>query len=285
MKRIYAPFPENYELIDAGGGRKLERWGKVVTIRPEHQAYFPGGLPPKAWQQLAHWEFVPQSAGSLNGQWKVLKNGSPREWEFHQDDLRIQLELTSNKHIGIFPEQHYNWQFIRAFLSPEKRFLNLFAYTGVASLVGKATGAEVMHVDAVRTMLDWARRNMENSQLHDIKWVLEDARKFVNRERKRGNKYDLVQMDPPAWGLGAKGEKWRIEDLLATLIHEALELLNPQGVLIVNTYSPKITLEDLETMLEALPKGFSFEANELWMESTSGKKLFYGLVARVQRTR
>lgn len=285
MKRIYAPFPENYELIDAGGGRKLERWGKIITIRPEHLAYFPSGQPPKAWQQQAHWEFVPQSPGSLNGQWKSLKNGSPREWELHLNDLRILLELTSNKHLGIFPEQHYNWQFIREFLSPEKRFLNLFAYTGVASLVGKTTGAEVIHVDAVRTMLDWARRNMESSQLHDIKWVLEDARKFVNRERKRGNKYDLVQMDPPAWGLGAKGEKWRIEDLLEILIHEALDLLNPQGVLIVNTYSPKITLENLEEILQALPAGFSVEANELWMESTSGKKLFYGLVGRVQRVR
>lgn len=283
MQRVYAPFPEQYELIDAGGGRKLERWGKIVTIRPEHQAYFPSGLSPKEWQQLAHWEFVPQSPGSLNGKWKAVKNGSPKNWEFHHDNLRILLELTSNKHLGIFPEQHYNWQFIREFLSEEKRFLNLFAYTGVASLVGKATGAEVVHVDAVRTMLDWARQNMEVSQLHDIKWVLEDARKFVNRERKRGNRYDLVQMDPPAWGLGAKGEKWRIEDLLETLILEAIELLNPNGVLIVNTYSPKITLEDLETMLKGLPAGFSFEAHELWLESTSGKKLFYGLVGRIRK--
>jgi 23S rRNA (cytosine1962-C5)-methyltransferase len=194
----------------------------------------------------------------------------------------MQLEITGNKHIGLFPEQQYNWQFIREVLSPGKRFLNLFAYTGAASMMGRTTGAEVTHVDSVRAMLDWARVNMELSRLSDIRWVLEDARKFVNRELKRGNRYDLVQMDPPAWGLGAKGEKWRIEDLLPDLVQEAMGLLNKDGILIVNTYSPKIELKDLQQIVQALPHTKN-DVRELWMESESGKKLFYGLVARITK--
>jgi 23S rRNA (cytosine1962-C5)-methyltransferase len=290
MSRVYCPFPENYELIDAGGGRKLERWGTVVTIRPENLAYFPAALTNAEWKTHADWEFVPDNlpagkAGpaSLNGKWKALKPGAVKSWIFHTNGIRMNLEITGNKHIGIFPEQHYNWQFIAAHLKAEQRFLNLFAYTGAASLVGRATGAEVTHVDAVRTMLDWARRNMETSGMTDIRWVLEDARKFVGRELKRGNTYDLIQMDPPAWGLGAKGEKWRIEDLLPDLIAEALELLKPKGTLIVNTYSPKIEVKDLQQMLKTLPSRCKSEVEELWMESTGGKLLFFGLVARVTK--
>lgn len=267
--------------MDAGGGRKLERWGTVVTIRPEHQAYFPAGLSNAEWKQAAHWEFLPDKPASLNGKWKALQPDAPTSWLFHSNNIRMNLEITGNKHIGLFPEQEYNWQFIRESLRSGQRFLNLFAYTGAASLIGRTTGAEVTHVDAVRSMLDWARLNMETSGLNDVRWVLEDARKFVNRERKRGNKYDLIQMDPPAWGLGAKGEKWRIEDLLPDLIAEALELLEPKGTLIVNTYSPKIELEDLKKIIRQLPGQRSSDAQELWLESTSGKRLFYGLVARL----
>jgi 23S rRNA (cytosine1962-C5)-methyltransferase len=283
MARIYSPFPENYALLDAGGGRKLERWGNVVTIRPENLAYFPASLKDAEWKQLADWEFLPDKPASLNGKWKALKPTAPKSWEFRSGDCCLQLEITGNKHIGLFPEQQYNWQFIREVLSPEKRFLNLFAYTGAASLMGRTTGAEVTHVDSVRAMLDWARVNMELSHLNDIRWVLEDARKFVNRELKRGNRYDLIQMDPPAWGLGAKGEKWRIEDLLPDLMQEAMGLLNKGGTLIVNTYSPKIELKDLQQIVRALPGKHTSTVEELWMESESGKKLFYGLVARISR--
>lgn len=283
MSRVYSSFPENYELIDAGGGKKLERWGSVLTIRPENLAYFPSSLSFKEWQQMAHWEFVPDKPASLNGQWKLLKQGAPKEWEVRFSGICMNLAITGNKHIGLFPEQQYNWQFIQDILKPEHRFLNLFAYTGAASLAGRLTGAEVTHVDSVRNMLDWGRRNMESSSLADVKWVLEDARKFVNRECKRGNRYDLVQMDPPAWGLGAKGEKWRIEDLLPELLRETAELLRPNGTLIVNTYSPKITLSDLQQMVRILAPECTGEVHELWMETTHGKHLHYGLVARVKR--
>lgn len=283
MSLVYCPFPENYELIDAGGGRKLERWGTVITIRPEHQAYFPPTLQFAEWKEMAHWEFVPEKPTSLTGKWKSLKPDAPQSWIFSSQGIRLNLQITGNKHIGIFPEQHYNWEFIQTSLQADQRFLNLFAYTGAASLIGRLTGAEVTHVDSVRGMLDWGRMNMESSGLNDIRWVLEDARKFVNRELKRGNKYDLIQMDPPAWGLGAKGEKWKIEDLLPDLISEALSLLQPNGTLIVNTYSPKMELKDLQQIVRQLPSSYQSEVNELWMETKHGKRLYFGLVGRITR--
>lgn len=283
MARVYSTFPEGYELIDAGGGRKLERWGKVVTIRPEHQAYFSPSLTPSEWNEHAGWEFLPDRPGSLNGKWKQLAPGAPDVWELYTEGFSARLSITGNKHIGLFPEQQYNWQFIRELLNPSKRFLNLFAYTGAASVAGRSTGAEVTHVDSVRAMIDWARQNMELSGLSDIRWVVEDARKFVNRELKRGNRYDLVQMDPPAWGLGAKGEKWKLEELLPDLLQEASELLLPGGTLIVNTYSPKLDENALRELVKALPGQFSGAVDELWMETTHGKQLFYGLIARIRR--
>lgn len=283
--KLFSPFPENYTLIDAGGGRKLERWGTVVTIRPEHQAYFKPELSPKDWKEQADWEFIPKSQGSLIGVWKQLNPKAPREWTMQSNLANFQLQLTQNKHIGLFPEQNTNWEFIAQHLGEGKRFLNTFAYTGAASVIGKKTSAEVIHVDSVRAMLDWGRQNMELNYEDGISWVLEDALKFVKREVKRGNTYDIVQMDPPAWGLGAKGEKWKLEQLLPELVAEALALINVGGTLIVNTYSPKITTKELQTISIAFPKNVTSTIQELWMETTTGKKLFYGNLLRVTRFR
>ncbi len=277
----FVPFPQNYELIDAGGGRKLEKWGEIITIRPEHQAYFSSVKPFKEWQNLAHWEFVPVAEGQLNGKWKKLNPQAPDSWKFGSEYGDFHLEVTSNKHIGIFPEQAHNWAFISDFLTPEKRFLNAFAYTGVASIVGKQTGAEVIHVDSMRGMLDWGNRNQELNQLHGIKWVLEDALKFIRREHKRGNQYELIQLDPPAWGLGAKNEKWKIEDLLPQLLEEAISCLKPNGTLILNTYSPKVTEQSLSSILNTMDGIKDQTIDELWMTSTTGKKLFFGQCMRL----
>jgi 23S rRNA (cytosine1962-C5)-methyltransferase len=281
--KVYATFPENYELIDAGGGKKLERWGSVITIRPEHQAYFAASLPSKKWKELADWEFLPVSEGALNGTWKALKSAAPKTWTYHYQSLQFQLEITQNKHIGLFPEQQYNWEFLARQLNAGKRFLNAFAYTGASSLVGRLTGAEVIHCDSMRGMLDWGRMNMESSHLEGIKWVLEDALKFIKREHKRGNHYDIVQMDPPAWGIGAKGEKWKLEQLLPELIQEALALIAPKGTLILNTYSPKITREKLQEITQPYARLFTITHAELWMETSHGKKLYYGIVSHLTR--
>jgi len=211
-ERLYTESWQDYELIDAGGGKKLERWGKIITIRPEVQAYFKSEKTFVEWNELAHFEFV--SSGAQSGQWKTLKKDTPLIWEIVYQSIKVQLELTKFKHIGLFPEQRINWDYISSHLSSEKRFLNLFAYTGAASSLAKATGAETVHVDSVKQLITWAKTNQDLSCLHDIKWVHEDALKFAEREIKRCNKYDGIIMDPPAWGIGTKGEKWKLEDKL-----------------------------------------------------------------------
>ncbi|WP_343748302.1 class I SAM-dependent methyltransferase [Fluviicola sp.] len=283
--KSFGAFPENYELIDAGGGRKLERWGTIITIRPEHQAYFAAVRSKKEWQDLAHWEFLPKSEGSLQGTWKKLKPDAPDEWIFTtHSDAAFTLRITNNKHVGLFPEQHINWEFISESLDASKRFLNAFAYTGAASVFGRKSGAEVIHCDSVKPMLDWGRQNQLNSGLDGIKWVHEDALKFIRREVKRGNTYDLVQLDPPAWGLGAKGEKWKLEDLLGTLIFEAFQLLNKSGVLIINTYSPKVDIATINQLIrETGIRASKTENSELWLKASSGKELYYGILTRIYK--
>ncbi|WP_341899812.1 class I SAM-dependent methyltransferase [Fluviicola taffensis] len=282
--KSFANFPENYELIDAGGGRKLERWGTVTTIRPEHQAYFGAVLSKKEWMNVADWEFIPKSEGSLQGVWKKLNPQAPEEWIFSTAGLRFKLRITNNKHLGLFPEQQINWEFLSNHLNASKRFLNAFAYTGAASVFGRKTGAEVIHCDSVKNMLDWGKLNQAESDLEGIKWVQEDALKFIQREVKRGNKYDIVQLDPPAWGLGSKGEKWKLEDLLGTLLSEAIQLLNKSGVLILNTYSPKIDVAAINKISKELAIPFKrMENSELWFKTTSGKELYYGIVTRIYK--
>lgn len=280
--RSFVPFTDGYELIDAGGNLKLERWGEIITIRPEYQAYFQPGRKITEWRSMAHWEFVPVSAGSLNGSWEKLKNDAPGEWQLNTCGCTVKLTAIGNKHIGMFPEQFFNWLEIRQAPLPGK-FLNLFAYTGMSSVVGRAHELDVTHVDSIRGMIDAARINMELSGLDGIRWAVEDAFRFVQRELKRGNKYDLVQLDPPAWGLGKKGEKWKLELLLPQLLNDCFALLNPGGKMIVSTYSPKLELTDLQQYISGLGKTGEKLVTEIWMKSTSGKELFFGLVAQVDK--
>lgn len=267
-------------MLDAGGGQKLERWGEVITIRPERQAYFKSEIPFTEWEKKAHWKFIEKTR--KKGVWKNLNPG-PKEWVFTNKGLNFNLELTQFKHVGIFPEQQLNWKFIARNLHPKQRFLNLFAYTGASSLVAKSRGAEVLHVDSVKQLLGWAKTNMESSDLNDIKWVLEDALKFVQREAKRGNKYHMIQMDPPAWGLGAKGEKWKLEDKIEELVKASYEILEPKGWLILNTYSPSLTLGLTKSIVKKVFKNDLETAAELWMKTETGKDMYFGDLVRVQK--
>ncbi len=279
--KLYANFCENYELLDAGGGQKLERWGEIITIRPERQAYFKSETPFTEWEQKAHWKFTEKS--NLKGNWKNI-NPAPKEWKFFTEDLTFHLELTQYKHLGIFPEQETNWSFIDENLRPKGRFLNLFAYTGASSLVARKKGAEVLHVDSVKQLISWAKLNMEHSSLSDIKWVLEDALKFAQRENKRGNSYDMIQMDPPAWGLGAKGEKWKLEDKIEELLKTSYSILRPNGWLIVNTYSPSLKLEDTKKLVERIFGKKAEVCSELWMKTKTNKDLYFGDIVRIQKS-
>ena len=278
IPKIFTEGWNDYELIDAGGGKKLERWGKIITIRPEVQAYFRSGKPFEEWNQLAHWEF--HQKGNKSGQWKRLKE-APESWTIHYDSLTFDLRLTKFKHVGLFPEQRTNWDFIKERLNPEDRFLNLFAYTGAASLMARSKDAEILHVDSVKQLISWARENMELSRLTNIKWVHEDALKFATREFKRGNQYDGLIMDPPAWGIGAKKEQWKLEDKLDELLRNASQLLTKDGFLILNTYSPQVSASLLKELSALYFKNRAHQVSELWMNTTTGKKMYYGNMLRV----
>lgn len=278
-EKLYVSGWKDYELIDAGGGKKLERWGSIITIRPEVQAYFRSGKPFAEWHKLAHWEFTDK--GGQTGTWKALKKDAPRKWSISYKDLTFNLELTKFKHVGLFPEQRINWDFIDQRLNNDSNFLNLFAYTGAASVVARKTGAETIHVDSVKQLISWAKENMESSQLSNIKWVHEDALKFTQREVKRDRSYSGIIMDPPAWGIGAKKEKWKLEDKIDELISNAATLIGKEGFLVLNTYSPQVELDLLQKLANQYFKKRSFSLQELWMKTTSGKELFYGNVLRV----
>lgn len=278
--KIFTTFCDNYELLDAGGGQKLERWGDVITIRPERQAYFKSEIPFVEWEKKAHWKFTEKS--NLKGTWKNVNPG-PKNWKLRIQNIIFDLELTQYKHIGLFPEQAINWKFIEENLHPQMRFLNLFAYTGASSLFAKKCGAEVLHVDSVKHLISWARKNMESSGLNDIKWVIEDALKFAQREEKRGNKFDIIQMDPPAWGLGAKGEKWKLENKLEDLIKSSYGILNSKGWLILSTYSPSVNRNETCRIVENVFKKKATICSGLWMKTQTGKDVYFGDLIRIQK--
>lgn len=277
--KIFTEGWADYELMDAGGGKKLERWGNVITIRPELQAYFKSEWSFEKWNELAHWEFVQK--GNKSGSWKRLNPKAIDHWQISYNKLKFNLELTKFKHVGLFPEQKINWDFITKNLKSEGKFLNLFAYTGAASIVARNVGAETLHVDAVKQLITWAKVNMEESRLLNIKWVLEDALKFAQREVKRGNQYDGIIMDPPAWGIGAKGEQWKLEDKIDELLGTVAELMTEKGFLIVNTYSLQLDHKMLLALAQLYFSERKFEVRELWMKTTTGKELFFGNLLRV----
>jgi 23S rRNA (cytosine1962-C5)-methyltransferase len=198
--------------------------------------------------------------------------------------VKIKLELTQFKHLGLFPEQRANWDFLLNELEPGDKFLNLFAYTGVASIIAKKLRTDVVHVDSVKNLISWAKENMEHCNLADIRWVHEDAMKFIAREEKRGNLYRAIVMDPPAWGIGAKGEKWKLEDQIDLLVSTSANLLDENGFLIMNTYTPTVDFDFLKDLLPLYFKENQISLNELWMNTTTGKQLYYGNLVRISKT-
>lgn len=291
MQLLSPSFWKDYELIDVGAFEKLERFGNYITIRPEPQAVWDRSLSLKEWEQRAHVKFVPRSSSS--GDWKTLHK-MPEQWQVQyaiggkNPAIRFRLGLTSFKHVGIFPEQATNWEYIfesvtklKTLLNGEApRFLNLFAYTGGASLAAKAAGADVTHVDSIKQVVSWARENMDISSLDNIRWVVEDALKFVKREEKRGNKYHGIILDPPAFGHGPNGEKWKLEDNINEMMKGVLQLLDPKAhFLILNAYSLGFSSLIIENLLRAKAKG-NLETGELFLQATAGNKLPLGVFGR-----
>lgn len=246
---------KDYELLDSGCGEKLERFGSVVMARPEPKALWNKSLPEAEWKHLSHVAF--KLAGSAAKSGAIEDRGT---WERHkkiddqwyisypglQDGLkfRLRLGLTAFKHVGVFPEQAPNWEFIfsqvRRLASDINRpkVLNLFAYTGGASLAAKAAGADVTHLDSIKQVVTWARGNMEASGMNGIRWIVEDAMKFVQREERRGNLYDGIILDPPAYGHGPNGEKWKLDESLFGLLKSVAHILKPKdSFMVLNLYS------------------------------------------------
>jgi 23S rRNA (cytosine1962-C5)-methyltransferase len=236
------------------------------------------------WRRMSAAEFVP--TGRTKGQW-VPHQSVPDTWEIQYplengSSLRFSLEMTRFKHVGIFPEQGANWDWIAGRMESGKRMLNLFAYTGGASLAGRAAGAEVTHVDAIKQVVSWTRTNQELSGLDGIRWCVEDALKFSEREQRRGNQYDLVIMDPPSWGLGPKGEKWKLEDQVLRLVAATSKLVAPGGSVVMNTYSG-VSPSALENMWRAVIPNAKMEAGELCLRSGTGQVLPTGSLLRLER--
>lgn len=288
--------PENfsdYELIDCGGFEKIERFGQYITIRPEPQALWDAKLAQKEWEKMAHVRFVP--ATSSSGIWKKLKE-IPDRWtidydlkskgitkdDFNKNTIRFRLALTSFKHVGIFPEQASNWDYIYECISKMKtknpRILNLFAYTGGASLAAKAAGADIIHLDSIKQVVTWANANMELSNLKDIRWLVEDAMVFVKKEVRRGNKYNGIILDPPAYGHGTEGQKWKLEEMLSEMLKHVMTLLDQEEkFLILNTYSLGFSSLIIENLLG---KQQNLQSGELYLQSRTGFKLPLGVFGR-----
>lgn len=229
-----------YELVDSGGGEKLERFGDYIIARPEPQAVWRKTLSDDEWAAIAHATFRRSAQNDERGEW-MRKPSMPDRWRISYDyknmHLRMRLAMTSFKHVGIFPEQAANWDFIYDNCRPGMRVLNLFAYTGGATLAALAAGAEAVHVDAVKQVVAWARENAAESGLEGARWIVDDALKFVRREERRGNKYDGIILDPPAYGRGPDGEKWVLERDIAPLLESCAALLAPHGFVVFNLYS------------------------------------------------
>lgn len=280
----------DYELIDCGNFKKLERFGKVICIRPEPQALWQPYLSQKEWNK-ADVIFVGRSPST--GEWNNLSK-VPDRWNIRyksdQLDFQLRLAFTSFKHVGVFPEQAVNWEFIASSIKKIKnekpRFLNLFAYTGAASIAACKAGANVTHVDSIKQVVTWANENMQLNKLTDIRWMIDDAVKFVKREVRRGNVYHGIILDPPAYGHGPKGEKWKLEEMVNELVGDVVQLLHPEEhFLILNTYSLGFSAVVAGNLLKRhLPDDQdTVEMGELMLKATSGANLPLGVFGRVSR--
>lgn len=241
---------KSFEVIDCTKGEKLERWGDVTLIRPDPQVIWDTPKTDK-WKK-ANARYVRSASGG--GSWDNPAIGE-REWQIAYKDLKFHIRPTGFKHTGLFPEQAVNWDFMRGLIQSANReikVLNLFAYTGGATLACAAAGASVVHVDASKGMVNWARDNAKLSGLGEkpIRWIVEDCQKFIEREIRRGNKYDCIIMDPPSYGRGPGGEIWKLEDQVYPLVMACSQLLSDDPLFVLlNSYTTGLSASVMEYIL------------------------------------
>lgn len=261
-----------YSLLDCGGRRKLERFGHKLLIRGE----------PKAWwdadSSLGEWRKADAEISDAGGKWK-LSGKTARSWMLKYKEITFEARLTDmSKHVGVFPEQEPHWQWLdeRLRKRDRPRVLNLFGYTGAASLVSAAAGAEVTHVDASKPAINWARHNQELSGMGKapIRWILDDAFKFVAREVRRERMYDAVLLDPPSFGRGPKGEIWKVEQQVGSLLQNIRSIVKPKGGMVVLTmYNLEASSLMLKCLMEDFFRGGRMEYGELALGCTNSSRI------------
>lgn len=287
MELICPSYWKDYELIDTGNFKKLERFGQFIAIRPEPQAVWDSSLCMEEWQKIASVEYIPTSANA--GKWKKNIN-IPDSWTINyllkgKISLTFKLSLTSFKHVGIFPEQAVNWEYIyeQCINIPNAKILNLFAYTGAASVVSAQAKATVTHVDSIKQIVNWASVNASLNQISNIRWIIDDATKFVKREIRRGNQYNGIILDPPAFGHGPNGEDWKLERDINSMLKLIAQLKHPSNFfLVLNVYSLGFSALVLENLVKSIFKDFSYDFGELYLQDKYDKKLPLGVFIQLK---
>ncbi len=243
---------KDYEILDMADGQKLERWKDVVLVRPDPQIIWNEKTYPEKWNKA---DAIYERSSTGGGAWS-FNNRVPKSWQIEYKDLRFNVKPMGFKHTGIFPEQAINWDWMMEKIKKAERpikVLNLFAYTGAATVACLAAGASVCHVDSSKGMVEWAKENVASSGLQDkpVRYLVDDVVKFVNREIRRGNKYDAIIMDPPSYGRGANGEVWKFEDNIADLIKICMQVLSDNPLFfLINSYTTGISSQVLENILK-----------------------------------
>lgn len=264
---------KDYEVIDTSGGEKLERWGDYILVRPDPQVLWNTPKKEYGWKHK-NGHYHRSSKGG--GEWEFFD--LPNEWSIHYRELTFHLKPFSFKHTGLFPEQAVNWDWFSSLIKNAKRpikLLNLFAYTGGATAAALSAGAEVCHVDASKGMVTWAKENIISSSLADkpVRYIVDDVKKFVKREERRGKKYDAIIMDPPSYGRGPGGEVWKIEDELYPLIEDCMKILSDEPLFfLINSYTTGLGAQILKNILTMTMKkkyGGYVDADEIGLPITS----------------
>ncbi len=275
---------KSYQLLDSGDGEKAECFGDIVMIRPDPQAIWKKENPHADCWTDAHLVYTREGR---DGEWTAHKT-TPDAWTIAWEDLSFHIRPTSFKHTGLFPEQASNWAYLKKELRAGMSVLNLFGYTGGASVAAASVGCEVTHVDASKPVVTWGRENLELSGLADkrVRWIVDDVQKFIARELRRGNTYDAILMDPPAFGRGPEGELWKFEEHLPILLDDCAKLLKEEsGLLLVNAYSLGYPALAIENMVQsALSWSTIITSAELTLQEHNKRKLLLptGVVVRAR---
>ena len=273
MKTKTPKYWKQYKLLDFGNGVKVEQFNKIVTIRPETNAVNNLSKNLSFWQQKA--DYIYDSKTVNGGNWNI--NNAPEwyiDYKSESIDTKFKLQLSNSKHIGIFPEQAENWEFIASKIKPNRKILNLFAYTGAISIISAKAEGEVTHIDSSKTAIKHAKENAILNNISNIRFIIDDAFLFAKKEEKRANKYDFIILDPPTYGFGAKGKNWKINKDLEPLLQVCKSILNRNGVIILNTYTPKFSFKQIMPILEkTFTKKAKIEVGSLALKDSFEKEL------------